>query len=516
MFLNKYFILIAVVLTLLFLNAITTYGAGDNVFKLNNGEAIILMKNSEMVIETMDLDKEVKVSQFIELLVRLLEAPLPDSNTKKEPYCQYIEAAITKGWLLQGDFSEQEYSQLITKAQVARILVRVLASRGEDNFPDTLDFYKNNFNNIDKVDDESALYILKAYVKGILVAGSARDFDPCSTITKREATQMISRIINSQERNYPMWIAPDHQHELMIKQFKPPQGVYFSHEQLDTGLTILNTGHKEKEVWIGLSFQDKQSIWHDVPAELVVLVPGEPVTHNMKWKVPQNILSGNYKVVLAVWDKSPSQSAKRLAHGELENSLIIYRKQECFNVFNETIWSKSNINLGRGSLRCKNVLIQNGILNIHIPPNSFDGGEFYMKNMQSYGAYEIRMKLPDAPSSITGFFLYKAPDYFHEIDIEIYNQSDGAYWLTTYAEGKKTNLFIGKFSFDPTEDFHNYRIEYSPAKLEFYVDNMLIKRWTDGYPKEPMHLMVNCWYPEWLDSKVVKSSQYLNVDWVRY
>lgn len=58
---------------------------------------------------------------------------------------------------------------------------------------------------------------------------------------------------------------------------------------------------------------------------------------------------------------------------------------------------------------------------IKLPSGTTDGGEIQTKDELGFGSYEAKLKLPDAPSSITGFFLYKEPDYYHEIDIEIFN-----------------------------------------------------------------------------------------------
>jgi beta-glucanase (GH16 family) len=93
--------------------------------------------------------------------------------------------------------------------------------------------------------------------------------------------------------------------------------------------------------------------------------------------------------------------------------------------------------LGRTSFSPANATAKDGILTFKIPGNTFESSELQSVNFMGYGSYEIRMKIPDAPGSITGFFMYKAPDYYHEIDIEIYNQKSGDYFLTTYADGDK-------------------------------------------------------------------------------
>ncbi|MGB4659392.1 MAG: glycoside hydrolase family 16 protein, partial [Mobilitalea sp.] len=140
----------------------------------------------------------------------------------------------------------------------------------------------------------------------------------------------------------------------------------------------------------------------------------------------------------------------------------------------------------------------------------------YTKDLQTYGIYEARMKLPDAPSSITGVFLYMAPDYYYEIDIEVVNDSKGTLYFTTYDNGEMRKHFAGTLGFDPTKEYHKYRMEYQEDLLSFYIDNVLIKEWKQGYPKAEMQLYINCWYPKWLEGIKPDSDQKLLIDWVKY
>jgi beta-glucanase (GH16 family) len=188
-----------------------------------------------------------------------------------------------------------------------------------------------------------------------------------------------------------------------------------------------------------------------------------------------------------------------------------------FDNLDEGIWAVSNKTLGRSRLSPTNVEVKDGYLNIKMPANTLEGGEFIKQESSTYGSYETRMKLPEAPSSITGFFLYAAPDYFYEIDIEIHNSTEGKLLLTTYADGAVKNEYVGELGFDPTADFHTYRFDYTADQLVFYVDNKLIMEWQEGFPVgQPMQLMVNSWYPNWLEGTPPPADQFLLVDWIRY
>lgn len=201
--------------------------------------------------------------------------------------------------------------------------------------------------------------------------------------------------------------------------------------------------------------------------------------------------------------------------------VYLYREnrpsQDNFDTLDKEVWALSDKTLGRSSLSSTNVAVQDGYLNIRIPANTLAGGELVKQEAVSYGRYEIRMKLPEAPSSITGFFLYAPPDYFYEIDIEIHNTREGKLLLTSYADGAVQNEYVGMLGFDPTADFHTYRFDYSAAGLSFYVDNQFMLEWQEGFPVgQPMQLMVNTWYPNWLAGTPVPADQVLLVDWIRY
>jgi beta-glucanase (GH16 family) len=127
------------------------------------------------------------------------------------------------------------------------------------------------------------------------------------------------------------------------------------------------------------------------------------------------------------------------------------------------------------------------------------------------------MKLPNAPSSITGFFLYGPPDYTSEIDVEIYNDSSRRMaFYSTYAGGAQTHTEEKSLPFDPTDGLHEYRFEYAPGSIRFYADGQLTKEWTYGLPTDSMRLYVNAWYPAWLEGRKANKDRYVLVDSIRH
>ena len=179
-------------------------------------------------------------------------------------------------------------------------------------------------------------------------------------------------------------------------------------------------------------------------------------------------------------------------------------------------WSKGDHMLGRSYLDPANVDVDGENLRIKLPARTLNGGEIYTNDLSGYGSYSARMKLPNAPSSITGFFLYRAPDHESEIDIEVFNDTTRRVLFTTYAGGSQTHTETVKLPFDPTSGFHEYRFDYSQDSVAFLVDDVEMRSWDTGVPQTSMHLMVNSWFPRWLEGKRPKKTVFTYVDRISY
>lgn len=79
--------------------------------------------------------------------------------------------------------------------------------------------------------------------------------------------------------------------------------------------------------------------------------------------------------------------------------------QENFDTLDQGVWTVSSKTLGRTLLNPENVVVKDGFLNIRMPADTLTGGEIASQQLSTYGSYESRIKLPEASSSITGFFL---------------------------------------------------------------------------------------------------------------
>lgn len=306
-----------------------------------------------------------------------------------------------------------------------------------------------------------------------------------------------------------------------ITAFTPASGIYHAGDEAVSSLRFENTGDERRTFWVGYSVRDGAGGWHDAPADSVALKPGEESGGQKRaWSVPEDsLLSGPYKVVMAVWSGPPGEGGTRLAGVSREDTFQIIDFCEDFESLNRERWivtSKLDKKLGRSYLKPENIGVRNGNLSLKLPAGTLDGGEIKSAKRYRYGSYRARIKVADAPSSITGFFLYREPDFENELDVEVFNSPSGRILFTTYSGGEETNAVEEKLPFDPTEDFHEYRFDFYPDRAEFYVDGELMHGFEEGLPEDPMRLYVNTWFPAWLSGKKLETDSYTYVEWVRH
>jgi endo-1,3-1,4-beta-glycanase ExoK len=151
-----------------------------------------------------------------------------------------------------------------------------------------------------------------------------------------------------------------------------------------------------------------------------------------------------------------------------------------FTTFDTRQWVKSSRPFGHGTVDPANVAVANGFLGVRLPAGTLNGGEMRSTSLSRFGSYRVRMKVANAPTSLTAFFLYKRPDYAQEIDIEIFNDTSRRIMFSTYSGSAQTNNITRQLLFDATADFHEYTIEYDPGSVRFLVDGVQMQSWSSG------------------------------------
>jgi hypothetical protein len=441
-------------------------------------------------------------SELISLTGKVARDSVIIPQEEGEWFEPYIYLAEQEGWLGKEFADIKDYSSPLRKDEALSFFINFLENTGEDTYSEDLSFFG---------DQGDSLNYLKAYSKGLMIFNKE---NLTSYLTKGEAFEMLDLIINPSKRKIPFHLSAKGEKTLEINNFNFPSGKFFSGEDLKLSFDLTNITSNQQNYDLKVEIIDPLGKEYRIPLINKNLKPEKPVKYTVDWEIPKEIVSGKYAVRLSLFDNISTNN--KTGFSEIINQVMIYNNQEEFKNINTEIWRLSEHKLGRTVFIPEHATLTNGFLNFKIPGNTFESSELQSINLMGYGSYEIRMRIPDAPGSITGFFMYKAPDYFHEIDIEIYNQKSGDYFLTTYADGDKQKEFFGVTPFDPTLDFNNYRFDFYPDKLEYYINDIFIVRFNEGYSKEEMHLMVNSWYPNWVKGGPAKEDKVFSADWIRY
>lgn len=427
--------------------------------------------------------------------------------------------ALRRGWLGPSDVPARGRDVPLSAALAAQIAVRIEESRGFDRYPDDLlqhhdtSLTRSPAPGLDGADRE---WILRAHAHGFLDAGLL-EAPADAPWDAAEAAAVAERIREPGLRWVPLWSAPEAPGPPVAASFVPPQGTVWVGDTVETRLRIAAGGDASREIWAVLRFRDGAGDWFSAPARSLVLEAGTQTGTTLSWQIPAKTASGRLQAEVSLWDRDPGEGgAECLARGLLADRLLVFRGEDRFETLDRSRWSASSFQLERTRFRRDLVGVADGKLQIRFEPDSFAGGELRSVELFSYGAYEIRMKLPDAPSSVTGFFLFRLPSLHHEIDIEVYNEPERGWFLATYTGGARQNIHEAPLPFDPTGGYHTYRMEYEPGTVSYYLDDEFVLRWDRGVPDRAMHLLINAWFPDWLEGIQPEEEKILSVDYIRY
>lgn len=224
-------------------------------------------------------------------------------------------------------------------------------------------------------------------------------------------------------------------------------------------------------------------------------------------------VSGKYHAAITV----KTNEQQPIVHVEGNNAFSLYNHVETFHDLDEDIWSvRDEFLLGKGYLLEENVSHVDGQMVINVNPDTYSGGEIRTRKKMQYGTFETKLKVADVPGSITGFFLYTSPDLYHEIDVEIFNDSNGTVMFTVYKDGEKARHDEKELGFDPTKEFNTYRFEVMESYVSFYVNDKEFKRWEGSFSTAPMKLMVNSWFPKWVSPSNLDQEDQTIIDQINY
>ncbi|KAL8152218.1 hypothetical protein V2J09_009978 [Rumex salicifolius] len=152
--------------------------------------------------------------------------------------------------------------------------------------------------------------------------------------------------------------------------------------------------------------------------------------------------------------------------------------------------------------------LQNNILTVWLDRSSGSGFKSLKPYRSGYFSAAVKLQPGYTAGVITSFYLSNQEDYpghHDEIDIEFLGTTPGKpYTLQTnvYVKGSGDGNIVGRemkyhLWFDPTQDFHNYAILWTPAEILFLVDDVPIRRYprkSDAtFPLRPMWAYGSIW-----------------------
>ncbi|KAL3365094.1 hypothetical protein AABB24_010310 [Solanum stoloniferum] len=141
---------------------------------------------------------------------------------------------------------------------------------------------------------------------------------------------------------------------------------------------------------------------------------------------------------------------------------------------------------------------------LQISMDQSSGSGIGSKENYGSGFFHMKIKLPNRDSAgvVIAFYLHSNTYNNDEIDFEFLGNREGKPYSL------QTNVFVNgggnreqrvHLWFDPTAEFHNYKIMWNEHQIVFYVDNIPIRVFKNnenigvGYPKQPMQLLATIW-----------------------
>jgi beta-glucanase (GH16 family) len=165
--------------------------------------------------------------------------------------------------------------------------------------------------------------------------------------------------------------------------------------------------------------------------------------------------------------------------------------------------------------------------------NIYPTGFIYTKNHFSYGSYAVRMKVSDMPGAVASFFTCTQiakvfSDGTHdEIDFEFITAKPHSVLLTTWylatgMEGAQQTMTHNSYTWeDPSfdiRDWHVYRFDWHPDRVEFFIDEKKVWTSTKAIPKKDMQISLHVYtYDAWDEVQYPPKGEVLQMtDWVEY
>ncbi|KAF8388438.1 hypothetical protein HHK36_027108 [Tetracentron sinense] len=141
---------------------------------------------------------------------------------------------------------------------------------------------------------------------------------------------------------------------------------------------------------------------------------------------------------------------------------------------------------------------------IQLSLDNSSGSGFGSKLSYGSGFFQLGIKLPGNNSAgvVTAFYLTSHTDNHDELDFEFLGNQEGkpitvqTNVFVSGQGGREERIFLW---FDPTANFHTYKVLWNPYQVVFYVDEIPIRVFKNNrkigvsYPSQPMQVVVSLW-----------------------
>ncbi len=171
-------------------------------------------------------------------------------------------------------------------------------------------------------------------------------------------------------------------------------------------------------------------------------------------------------------------------------------------------WSVSDFSFEspfyRTGFRADNVIIDDGITRLALDrrdtehqPNS--GAEIAKRGFYQYGRFEAVMQPAKGSGVVSSFFTHTFSlfgDPHDEIDFEFLGKDTTVVSLNYFTDGKPYGPVKIPLGFDAASAPHLYAFEWSPDRIDWYVDGKLVHSATESdhpIPTAPGRVMMNIW-----------------------
>lgn len=155
------------------------------------------------------------------------------------------------------------------------------------------------------------------------------------------------------------------------------------------------------------------------------------------------------------------------------------------------------------------VKVMNNQREVLLSMDKTSGAGFGSKLRYGSGSFHLKIKLPGNNSAgiVTAYYTSsdQSKNRHDELDMEFLGNVHGKPIIlqtNVFANGEGNREQRVNLWFDPTADFHDYRIMWNPHQIVFYVDETPIRVFANkgnkgvNYPSQPMQVIASLWNGE--------------------